>query len=247
VYESAVAYVKPMNRGAFKRFCRGRAVGEVGRRAFYLLLAALVAVDLTRSAFHAAQWLRKPDPVADVAALDSFSEPALAAAILKQRAESCYTQARNAAWDSALSPFHDPLQAGNGRRPGQNAAGLAGPGRGFPPVAPWLAALEELRATIQDLDVDLDQKLLVIYSEHRLDNQLLDRFLQFLHEAPERKEVLEWVPSSLDCSQHCGRTEELADALQHLVRFHPNLKTAKRLSARVQAWEAGRRARPGDR
>ncbi len=231
-----------MNSGAVTRFCRSPGAGEVARSAFYLLLAAMIAVDVTRSAFQAGQFFRKPDPAADVAPLDSFSEPALAAAILKQQAESCYTRARNAAWDFALSPLHDPRQAGNRRQPGGGPAGLAGSGRGVPPAVSWLQPLEELRATIQDLDVNLDRKLLVVYSENRLENQLLDRFLQFLHEAPERPEVLDWVPSSLDCSGHCGRTEELEDAVGHLVRFHPNLKTAKQLTARVQAWEAKRRA-----
>jgi hypothetical protein len=233
-----------MNKGAITRFCGGHGGAEAARSAFYLLLAALIAVELTRSAFQAATFFRKPDPVADVWGLDSFSEPALAAAILKQRAESCFAQARNAAWDYDLSPVHDPRQAANGLRQDRGFAGLAGPERGSPPQVPWLAHLEELRATIQDLNIDLDQKLLVIYSENRLENQFLDRFLQLLCEAPNRQEVLDWAPASLECSLHCGRTEELEDALRHLARFHPNLKTTKRLAARVQAWEASQRAGP---
>jgi hypothetical protein len=96
-------------------------------------------------------------------------------------------------------------------------------------VVSRIQPLEELRAMIQDLSVDLDRKLLVLYSENRFENQLLDRFLQFLHEAPERQELLIGAPSLLDCSRRCGRTEELEDAVRHLARFHPNLKTAKEL------------------
>jgi hypothetical protein len=212
------------------------------KSVFYLLLAAMIAVDLARSAFRAGQFFRKPDSVADVCLLDSFSEPAVAAAILKQRAESCYAQARNGAWDPAHSAVHDPRPAGNDQPPRHAPAGPAGFGSGSPPVGSWIQPLEELRATIQDLNVDLDQKLLVVYSENRLENQLLDLFLQLLHEAPERQEVLNWLPSSLDCSRRCGRTEELEDAVRCLVRFHPDLKTARQLTARVRAWEAKQHA-----
>jgi len=214
------------------------------KSVFYLLLAALIAVDLTRSAFRAGRLFRKPDAVADVS-LDSFSEPAIAAGILKHQAESCYAQARTAAGDFALSPVHDPRQARNDQPPRGGPVGPAGFGRGSPAVAPGIQSLEELRAMTQDLNVDLDGKLLVLYSENRLEDQLLDRFLQLLHEAPESQELLIWVPFLLDCSRRVGRTEEMEDAVRHLVRFHPNLKTAKELTALVQAWEAKRHAGPG--
>ena len=148
-----------MNKGAITRFCGGHGGAEAARSAFYLLLATLIAVEVTRSAFQAARFFHKPDPVADCRDWIPFPNQPSTAAILKQRAESCYAQARNAAWDYALSPVHGPRQAANGLRQDRGFAGLAGPDRGSPPQVPWLAPLEELRATIQDLNIDLDQKL----------------------------------------------------------------------------------------
>lgn len=107
-----------MNIGPIARFCGGYGVEEVVRSVFYLLLAALIAVDLTRTAFNASRFFRAPDVLAGVSPLDSFSEPATAAAILKRQAESLlfdYTEARNSASEVALSRIHDPRQAGNHR------------------------------------------------------------------------------------------------------------------------------------
>jgi hypothetical protein len=233
--------IKRISSGPIARPCRSQSVEEVVRSVFYLLLAALIAADLTRTAFNASRFFRAPDLLAGIYPLDSFSEPATAAAILKRQAESLlldYTEARNAASEVAPSRVQGPGQVGNPKQAVREYAGFAGFDRGSPPEVSRIQPLEKLHATMRDMTIDLDQKLLVIFSENHFENQLLDRFLQFLHEAPEQPEVLEWVSCALDYSRRCGRTEELEDALRHVVRFHPELKTARQLTALLDSWES---------
>src|SRR5215468_5540421 len=89
--------------GLISKLLIGQRTRVVSRNISYLLLAALIAGDLARSGFMAAQYLHTPVLVAGVSPLDSFSEPSTASAILKQEAEALlldYTEARNAAWSS---------------------------------------------------------------------------------------------------------------------------------------------------
>jgi hypothetical protein len=201
----------------------------IAGRTSYLLLAALIVAGLARSGFKAGQYLYAPVLMAGVSPLDSFSEPSTAAAILKQEAESLmfvYTEAR----DTELSRV---ALADHGSRPIR----FAGFARGSVLEVSRIRPLEDLQATVQDLNVDVYQKLLVVYSQNHFDNELLDTFLRLLQVAPERPEVLGWVRTALDSSQHCDRREELQEALVHTIRFHPTLRTAPRLAALKESWE----------
>jgi hypothetical protein len=200
----------------------------IAQNAFSLLLATLVAADLAQSGLKVVQLFRTPDLVAGVSPLDSFSTPSAAAAILKEEAETLlfdYAAARDAACASDRSATHGSRQIMKEQHPEADLVSRIQP-------------LEKLYTTVQDLNLELYQKLLVVYSENHLENELVDTFLLLLQNAPERPEVLSWVRIALDCSQHCGRTEELEDAVHHALRFHPNLKTAAPLADLMQACEA---------
>jgi len=232
---------KRINSGPIARFWRGQSFEEIVRSTFYLLLAALIAVHLIRIAFNDSRFFRAADPLGGASSLDSFSEPATAAVILKRQAESLlldYTEARNAASEVAPTYLPNHREVDSHNKVPQEYTGFAGFGRGSASEVSRIQPLEQLHATMQDMTIDLDQKLLVVFSENHFENQLLDRFLQFLQEAPERPAVLEWVNRALDYSRDCGRTEELEDALEHTVRFHPELKTTRQLKALVESWEA---------
>jgi hypothetical protein len=224
----------------------GREVWKVARDGYCLLLAALIVADLARYGFRVGQYLRTPVLVAGVSPLDSFSEPSTAAAILKQEAESLlfdYTEARDTVWSSAASAGHDSRPTGSRGNVESNPSRFAGCARGSVLEVSRIRPLEELQATIQDLNLEVYQKLLVVYSENHLDNELLDTFLRLLEVAPDCPEVLDWVRIALDSSQHCDRTEEVQEALLHTIRFHPTLKTAPRLAALKESWETTHRVR----
>jgi Glu-tRNA(Gln) amidotransferase subunit E-like FAD-binding protein len=191
-----------------------QSIESATRSAFLLVLTAFVSAELMQSAFHASQFFRTPHLVAGVSPLDSFSQPAVASAILKEQAEQLlfdYTQVRDSASKANLLSSIRPLQ--------------------------------NLHAGVRYVDIDLVEKLLVVYSDNHFDRELVDSFLQFLQSAPESPEVLQWVRYALDSAEHCNRTEEVEDAIRHVVRFHPNLKTTGQLNALMQAWEERRRAR----
>jgi hypothetical protein len=65
----------------------------------------------------------------------------------------------------------------------------------------------------------------------------LDSYLGLLREDTGAPDVVTWEWSALNCSRECGRTEELVDALQHAIRFHPELKTHHGLSETLDSWE----------
>jgi hypothetical protein len=226
--------------------CRG--AWTVARGAFYVLLGGLVLADLGRSAIKAGRYFRTPVLLAGISPLDSFSEPAIAAAILKQEAEKLlfeYTEARNDASTPDASVVEGFQHAASQGQPATNPIHFAGFVRGSALDAARIRPLEKLQGTVQNLNVELYQELLVVYAENHFDNELVDTFLRFLRVAPECPEVLQWVRTALDSSQPCGRTEEVQDALQHTLRFHPTLKTAAQLAALKRSWDAERLNAPG--
>jgi hypothetical protein len=227
-------------------FCRG--VWTVVRGAFFLLLGGLVLIDLARSGIKAGQYFRMPVLLAGVSPLDSFSEPSTAAAILKQEAEMLlfeYTEARNGASAHYPSVRQNPKRGANQGQPASYPLQFSGFERGSALDVARIRPLEKLQATVQNLNLELYRDLLVVYSENHFDNELVDTFLRLLRVSPECPEVLQWVRIALDSSQPCGRTEEVQDALQHTLRFHPTLKTAAQLAALKQSWDAEHLNAPG--
>ena len=151
--------------------------------------------------------------------LDSFAEPAFCLAGLRQEAARlmlAYTQGSDALEASQLTSLPD-------------STGRAAPFRG--------QALADLHAAVQDLQVDLDRALLVAYYRNRSWNEFVDCYLRLVQQTPKRTvgEAMTW--SALVCAQKCGRFEEVTNALHHLNRFHPSLRSAQASRAALNRWE----------
>jgi len=67
-------------------------------------------------------------------------------------------------------------------------------------------------------------------------NELRDCYLQLLQTAPNRPDSRYWAHLALACSRYCGRTDEVLDALRHVIHFHPDLKTTGRLKTVLDEW-----------
>jgi hypothetical protein len=230
--------------GSFAKVRIARRTRAITLNSCYLLLAILIFADLARSGFRASEYLHGPVLVAGVSPLDSFSEPSTAAAILKEEAEKLlfeYTEARNAAWSGEIPVGLDSVQTGAQTSVESNPHRFAGFVRGSALELSRVRPLEKLQITVRDLNLEVYQKLLVVYSENHFDNELVNTFLNLLNDAPERPEVLDWVRITLERSQDCQRTQEVQDALQHTLRFHPDLKTAVRLRDLKETWDAMQR------
>ena len=96
--------------------------------------------------------------------------------------------------------------------------------------------IERLHAAIQELNVDLDWQLMAMHFTDQSWNEFLDCYLRLLTAAPGKANAL-WARSALECSQRCGRTREVVDSLEHLVRFHSEIKGAKACEATLLEWK----------
>jgi hypothetical protein len=210
------------------------------RNLFYLSLTVLVLVDLMDTAARFVQNFRTADVLAGVAPLDSFSEPAIAATLLKRESEnlfSRFTEARNDADYPGTPSLNERALSGSKRL--DDGDGVAWKLREMSAAEiQLLQRLEKLRATIRELNQDVDQKLLVIDFKNRSANDLVDCFLELLHNCPEHPEILEWVDSAMDSAESCGRADELQDALRHVLRFQSSLPTAGGLKSRIERRKA---------
>jgi hypothetical protein len=99
-----------------------------------------------------------------------------------------------------------------------------------------VAQMESLHATVQELDVELVWELMAIYFVDKSWNEFLDCYLLLLTQAPEKTSGL-WARSALECSWRCGRTAEVKDALEHLLRFHPEIKATRAVEATLVEWK----------
>jgi hypothetical protein len=98
--------------------------------------------------------------------------------------------------------------------------------------------MRALDAQVQELALDLDHMLLATYFQNHLWNEFVDRFLQFAQKSPGRAHTLAWAWSALECSQKCGREEEVTDFLRHRARFGEKDRIGKGFKAILEEWEA---------
>jgi hypothetical protein len=161
------------------------------------------------------------DPSSEMAAgalpLDSFSQPSLALALLKQEAArllAAYLQQRDL-FSPAAHEAVPPLQDSR-----LDAA---------------MAPVARLHRQIEELGFDLDCRLLWLYAENHRHREFLDRYLHLVQEAPRRTEVAVWYAHAFAAARGCGRSEELADALQHVVRFRERAGTVQTLARLLEA------------
>ncbi len=176
-----------------------------------------------------------------IVAFDSFSEPAVACTILNQEAERQLL---------AFCEQEDEEQAFLPDHPGREVQPAVLPRTSQISVPPTPAAqrsgskagavqsLHALDAHVRGLELKLGEKLLVVYARRQMWNEYLNRYLQMVREEPGGNEVVLQAGCALEAGLKCGRAEEVVDMLQHVVRFHPELKTTASLRTRLAEWNA---------
>ncbi len=177
----------------------------------------------------------------DLPQLDSFSEPAVAAAILQQQVRNLfqmYLLTNKPGAMTAGTPATGTGPKSNSqapKRPGVSADRQRNEAKPFNQESLW-ALDERLRA----LRSESLQNLLVIHSQHGSWNDFLDTYLELLAVAPERAAARCWTREALTCSRMCGRTDEVLNALQHVTRFSKNTRIVAWIQSSLEDWNVGR-------
>jgi hypothetical protein len=210
------------------------------KQLFSVCLLGFVVWHLAHAGFKTSQFFTSSTITSEgVCQLDSFSEPSVAASILKQEAErllGAYAQSRD---QKAMELPQNVAQQGDPQGTNRNPSGLAG----FECSAPFrstIEPLEKLHRNVQELNGDLDRKLMLVYYQNRRSGEFLDCYLHFFRAEPENAQVLTWAWSALGCAESCQRTDEVLDEFEHLLKYHPNFKTARGLKSTVAEWKTMR-------
>jgi len=156
--------------------------------------------------------------------LDSFSQPAIAATILRQEAERLFDVYVDD-WNLAL----EARDLGQSEKPEARAGGTTSPR--VMEVARAIESLALLHREASSLKADLDCKLLAICSEQCRDSDSVGYYMQLLHDAPGDLKVLQWAQEVLASAQRCGRKPEVLAGMVALIRSHPDLGIAPGLQS----------------
>jgi hypothetical protein len=212
-----------------------------------LLLVSLLLWRLAADGFHFGGRVGILDLANCAPALDSFSEPSVALAVLKQEAELLmlsYDERKAQAEAARAASLWNGVAASD-----RTAFGLGSNWSGVlnSPAARQAAALKllaKLHAEVEDLEMDLNRKLLTAYSQNASCNEFLDCYVRLVQQLPAPSAVALWTPYALECARKCGRGEEVTDALHHAIRFQQNPDNAKgtgtvqEMKALPESWEA---------
>jgi hypothetical protein len=196
--------------------------------------------------------------------LDSFSEPDIAVAVLKKHAqelrETCTFEINlarerdlRAHWTLKTPPQHyldQPLeQPLNRMRSASDAMPISsresGSASAFQAgLAQWIPRLRaELKRQSQAAaDAELAHMYLMLCKAGGQWEAFLDVYLGMLIASPEHNDVPSWAPVALSQARFYGRTEEILDALQHMIRFHRDRDAAARIQVAVDRWLACNRS-----
>jgi hypothetical protein len=206
-----------------------------------LALVALLLYRVAAASIGSSQPFRPDDLRDGVTFFDSFSDPSIACAILRQETQRLlliHTEHFDQEQASQAGQVGADRELAVRARTRQKADSLPASGDPSGLDRSSMQSLAALDAQVQDVNLDLGRTLLVVYAREQSWNEFVDRYLQIVRERPGRAEVVVWARRALDSSQKCGRAEEVADVLQHVVRFHPELRTAEGLERALAAWKA---------
>jgi hypothetical protein len=189
------------------------------------------------------------DLLKEPALLDSFSEPSVACALLKQEADRLllvYSDKRNL--EAVSQQVETPSRLEVAKQIHLRGARTCVATSRNPPGSqiPEMQALLDLDQRVCELHLDLSRKALKIYLDEQLWDRFVDRYLQIVGEWPDRWEVRTYFADALECAEKCGRAKELASALGQLSQAHPELRTfadavPKQKAPRPQGSELARR------
>ncbi len=168
--------------------------------------------------------------------LDSFSQPAVASAILRNEANRLFrAYSQNATLNrselapvkaAGVMPVRHPWQNGFPRLPSHATSGGGA----------LLKPLEQLRHNLGTLQTDLDAQLVGAYFNEGLWDQFLDSYLRFVQEAPDNPFVRIWAPAALDAAAKCNRSQELLAVLKSAVDFRQKSQSAEALRKILRDW-----------
>jgi hypothetical protein len=189
-----------------------------------LLFFLLLVLGLALSHRHTGRPSTSADASNSPPDLDSFSEPSIAAAVLKRHAK-----ALQEACSADLSLL-------SGANPGafQNRA------------TEWIARYQEGLDRQEEIvkDGDLEHGLLILYRVCNRRQEFVDCYLKLLGASPNHPVVWRWAGCALEFAQSCGRREEVLDALQHIARFDRDLEVANHVRDGLEKWTAENLSRP---
>jgi hypothetical protein len=170
----------------------------------------------------------------NVGQFDSFSESALATAVLKREAESllfAYTQSRDFGLDAAYR-LGAVQQSGASTADKSSIAASEGASAA---QASIILSLEQLRGEIHERETDLDRKLMMAYYQSDRWNDFLDQYLRLSHESPRDSYVVEWAGCALGSARQCGRMDEIVQALE-ASPVHADPETVEALRTVLAEW-----------
>jgi len=231
-----------MNTKAVKSWWRGERT-LTGSRTLFCLLLLLIVWHLAGLGYRTSGSSKLSIALGDdVHEFDSFSRPSIAAAILKQEAGRLFVACAEQqgelgeAGELGLGSVHQPRATASRHPPGPDKGRSDGHSTAGVPQAPAIQPLASLRQENQELGIDLDRKLIAVYYQNCSWNACLDCYLHLLQGAPENPVVVCWARTALLVSEKSGRTDEVLDAMQHVTRFHRDVKTARGLTSVVEEW-----------
>jgi hypothetical protein len=175
------------------------------------------------------------DLLKEPALLDSFAEPSVACALLKQEADRLlllYNEARDRETPLRLVEAASRFAKPNRRTVATALANL--------PVlpSPETQSLLSLDTEVRDLRLDLSRKVLTVYLDQHLWSRFVDRYLEIVLENPDCWEVKAYFTTALDCAQKCGRTAEVCTALWGAIEAHPESRGLLKLRGALATWKA---------
>lgn len=212
---------------AMAHWCRTPRTLAISQGALGLALLSGILGIVAVGGFKAARLLKaSAEPNGDVPVLDSFSEPAIAFALLKKQVEDLFESQRLAR----------SLQSE--ARPGHPGSGAADPGemkrRSMAGQIHWL------HERMQMLDLNANHDRMLLSAKDCNHKTFIDCYLRILFAASDAMEIVAWTRRALDSAEACGRTAEVLDALRHVAWFGNDARASNRLSAVVETWKAGR-------
>ena len=154
--------------------------------------------------------------------MDSFSEPSVGLAVLKQEAEQLMLESTQ---NRGLLEASQMVSSQTKRASGVEASALE--------------SLAKLHSDVRDLGLDLNWKLMALYSQNDWCDEFLDCYLRSVQQAAESPAGLAvWTFYALDCARKCGRADEVADALRHIIRFQSRRGSVEGIRTALEEWEA---------
>ena len=176
--------------------------------------------------------------------LDSFSEPSIAAAVLRQYARELMSAHDPSKQIEAQIESQAQTVAGNrsdSRRskPNERRVPFHAPRDMEGLQVPSIERLQGLQQEIKKLNADVAYELMHVHLANREWNEFLDCYLQLLQTTPNMPDSRYWAHWALVYSQNCGRTDEVLDSLQHVIRFDCHLKSTDGLKTLLDEWTKG--------